>query len=55
VRYEVDGDPVMGGFCFCKSCQKLSGSGHSFLALVPEAAMRVTGDTRGYEWTANGE
>ena len=53
VRYEATADPVMTGFCYCQSCQKLSGSGHAFHAALPEAALRLTGETRGYAWKAN--
>ncbi len=53
VKIEVGGQPVMAGFCCCLSCQKLSGAGHAFHAMVPEAAFRVTGETRGFGWKAD--
>lgn len=53
VRYEVRAEPVMAGFCHCLSCRKLSGSGHAFHAMVPEDALKVAGETRGFAWTAD--
>lgn len=53
VRYEITGEIAMSGFCYCLSCQKLTGAGHSFLAMVPETALRATGKTTSFDWTAN--
>ncbi|MGR9071479.1 MAG: GFA family protein [Gammaproteobacteria bacterium] len=53
VRYEVTATPAMTGFCYCESCRKLSGSGHAFHALVPEAAIKISGNIRGFEWVAD--
>ena len=53
VQYEITAEPVMSGLCYCLSCQKLSGSGHTFHAMVPESAFRVTGRTASYDWKAD--
>lgn len=53
VRYEVTAAPAMAGFCCCESCRKLSGSGHAFHALVPEAEMEISGNVREFEWKAD--
>lgn len=53
IRYEVTAAPAMAGFCCCESCRKLSGSGHAFHALIPEAALKVSGNVRGFEWKAD--
>ena len=53
VRYEIDAEPIMAAFCHCLSCRKLSGGGRSPLAAFPEAAARITGQTAGYDWTAD--
>lgn len=53
VRYEITAAPAMAGFCYCLSCQKLSGAGHAFHAMVPENAFRVNGETRGFTWPAD--
>jgi hypothetical protein len=45
VRYEAEGAPSMMGYCFCKDCQKASGSG--FIPFMGFAAdrVRITGKT----------
>ena len=53
VRYEIAGEPMMSGFCYCQMCQKQSGSGHAFHAMFPENAFRAQGATKGYTWTAD--
>lgn len=53
VRYELNADPVMTGKCHCLSCQKLSGSGHAFHIMVPDAAFTIRGTTKGYSWKAD--
>jgi hypothetical protein len=47
VRYELSAPALYGGFCHCVDCRKTSSS-HSASMGVPEAALKVTGDTRGY-------
>lgn len=47
VRYELTGQQLFGGFCYCLDCRKQSGS-HSASMAVPEAALSVTGETREY-------
>ena len=50
VRYEIDADPALSGFCHCLDCQRASGGGHSAIAGFPSAAIRVTkGATTRYE------
>lgn len=53
VRYQVTAQPVMAGFCYCESCRKLSGSGRTFHAAVPEDALHVVGETHGFDWQAD--
>jgi len=43
VRYEFAGEPAFVGGCYCKDCQKESGSGHNVIAAVPEAALKMLG------------
>ena len=45
VRYEAKGDPAMSGYCFCKDCQKASGSGFIPFMGFPASAIRFTGAT----------
>ncbi|MEZ6022313.1 MAG: GFA family protein [Hyphomonadaceae bacterium] len=47
VRYEVGGPQLFGGFCYCIDCRKTSG-GHSASMAVPEASVKITGETRSY-------
>ena len=47
VRYELSAPALFGGFCHCVDCRKTSSS-HSASMAVPEAALKVTGETRGY-------
>ncbi len=53
VRYEIAEAPAMSEFCYCLSCQKLSGAGHSFVAMVQESAFRANGATKRFTWTAD--
>lgn len=53
VRYELAAEPAMSGLCYCLSCQKLSGAGHTFHAMVPESAFSVSGRTASHTWTAD--
>lgn len=53
VRYELMATPAMAGFCYCESCRKLSGSGHAFHAMVPEDTLKITGESRGFDWKAD--
>lgn len=53
VRYELTASPAMAGFCYCESCRKLSGSGHAFHAMVPEDAVKISGETRSFDWKAD--
>jgi hypothetical protein len=48
VRYVCDADPSMAGHCHCEDCRRTSGSGHSSHLMVPEAAVRLTGEVKAY-------
>jgi hypothetical protein len=53
IRYECSAAPIMAGHCHCGSCQKASGTGHASHMMVPRAALRITGEARFYERTAD--
>lgn len=53
VRFELKVKPNIAAVCYCLSCRKLSGAGHAFHAIIPESALTVTGETRGYQWKAD--
>src|SRR5262245_6446734 len=49
VRYEVQGEPAFAGICHCRDCQKATGSGHAAVMALPEAAVKITGETKAFE------
>ena len=53
VHFETRGAPVMAGNCYCLNCQKSSGAGRVFHAMFPEAAVSISGETRGFTYTAD--
>lgn len=42
VKFEVDGGPVMQGFCHCTDCRSWSGTPVTAYSLWPEGQIRVT-------------
>jgi hypothetical protein len=44
VRYEADGDPAWTAICYCRDCQRSSGSGYVPVMGAPRARMRITGE-----------
>ncbi|MCH2169663.1 GFA family protein [Myxococcota bacterium] len=42
VRYEVEGDAMMKGQCFCRECQHNTGGGAAYIMGVPEAGFTYT-------------
>ena len=49
ISYEVAGRPRASFLCQCRTCQKLSGSGHAAEFVVPEKRLTITGILRSYE------
>jgi hypothetical protein len=47
VRYELSAAALFGGFCHCADCRKTSSS-HSAVMAVPEAGLKLTGETRSF-------
>lgn len=45
VRYEASGEPSMMGYCFCKDCQKASGSGFIPFMGFKADQLQITGTT----------
>ncbi len=45
VRYRLDGEPSMIAVCHCKTCQKNTGSAFSTNLVMPEGAIKLTGDS----------
>jgi hypothetical protein len=52
VRYSVDWLPMVVATCSCKNCQKQAGSALSVIAVMPSAALRLTGTLTTYTDTA---
>ena len=48
VRYECSAEPMMSGFCHCRKCQKLTGSGYAAAVAVPAEALKVRGKVTYY-------
>ncbi|MFI4999871.1 MAG: GFA family protein [Reyranellales bacterium] len=48
LRYEAHGKPLMQGFCHCRNCQRISGSGHVGFICLSESAVTVRGETQSY-------
>ena len=49
VRYEADGEPDWTALCYCRDCQRTSGSGYVPVMGVKRARMRVTGVTAHFD------
>ena len=49
VRIEVKGAPLRVGICHCLDCRKRQGALFHSFAVFPDAAVRVTGETRQFK------
>jgi hypothetical protein len=52
VRYEASADPLFAGTCHCRDCQRASGGGSGSVIAVPKNALKVTGEVKYHEVTA---
>ena len=43
VRYTINAEPIFSGKCYCNTCRRLSGSGHSAVFGVPSDTVSITG------------
>ena len=48
VRYEADGEPLFSVLCYCRDCQKVSGSGHVPVMGMPRGSVKISGETKTY-------
>lgn len=53
VRYRCGGEALMMGHCHCEDCRRSSGTGHASLMAVPEDALALTGEVKGYDRPAD--
>lgn len=49
VRYEITGDLIFSGKCYCNDCRKSGGTGHSAVLAVPDQAIKITGKVTEYK------
>jgi hypothetical protein len=52
VRYESRAEPHFAGHCQCRDCEKSTGTGHSSHLGVPTGELRISGELRHYDTTA---
>ena len=45
--------PITQMLCTCKDCQKSTGTGHAALALFPDAALKIEGESKSFDVIAN--
>lgn len=53
VQFNITDRPHMGANCHCLSCQKTSGAGHAFHLMFQTDQVEISGETKGYQWTAD--
>jgi hypothetical protein len=54
VRYECSGDPIFSGNCYCRDCQRSSGTAMASVLGVPKAAVKIVkGEPRYFDVTAD--
>ena len=53
LRADCEGEPVRVSVCHCLDCQKRTGSAFAAQARWPEAQVKVTGETKTWERTAD--
>jgi len=49
VRYETRAEPAWTVICYCRDCQRASGSGYVPVIGVRRADLAITGETRSFE------
>jgi hypothetical protein len=54
VRYEISGEPVFSGNCYCRDCQLSSGTAMASVLGVPKGTVKILkGEARYFEVTAD--
>jgi hypothetical protein len=53
VKYETEGDPFLAYVCQCRTCQKLTGSGHSAAFMMPQEKVTISEDLNHFEYTSD--
>lgn len=47
ISYSCDAEPLFTALCHCKNCQRQTGTSFSIVVGVPDAELRIEGDTLG--------
>lgn len=54
VRYECSGDPMFSANCYCRDCQRSSGTALASVLIVPKGALKILkGEPRYFTVTAD--
>lgn len=54
IRYESTGEPIAAAMCYCRDCQRSSGTAMASLLIVPKAGFKLTkGEVKLFEVTAD--
>jgi hypothetical protein len=53
IRYECTGQPMLAANCYCRDCQRSSGTAFTSVLLVPAEAVKITGQPRYFEVIAD--
>jgi hypothetical protein len=53
VRYECSAEPVLTGNCHCRDCQKAGGGAFAPALVVPNEALKITGQVKYYDTKAD--
>lgn len=51
ISYVVTGEASPVGHCYCRNCQRLTGTGHSSAAIFPQSRVAVSGTPTEYSFT----
>lgn len=54
IRYQLDGEPVVMNDCYCRQCQRESGTGHGSHLTFVGAPVTVTGEASHWETVGEG-
>ena len=49
VRYECSAEPLMAANCYCRDCQRSTGTAMASVMLVPKSALKLAGELKHYE------
>ena len=54
VRYDISAQPMMSANCYCRDCQRSTGSAFAPVLIVPKAAFKLTkGELKHFEVTGD--